>query len=368
MNCCLKFFTALCYSTCDMSNQPMIACELLAYVATYRKKSTELNLRMAVLQHYTLEEIQIAKVKMEDNVKELIPNFPHLGKKRTDSPNRTASEAMICDILEMFKWLDSVGDDAEIPVFVAVDVSRLPSASPESAADMMSVMESLASQQRQLQQLQEAMTTMRRDVDQNKSKIESQGPKRQQLNPPSEVAVNKVEEDEGDEDAAAAAGATGSANLADGAEGDEHRMTKDTKKSYVDKVKETAVDGVGPFLKAGKRPNKGSSQVKSKPQRVSGTSESAMLRAGPQSFQVQITNINKEVSEEDIKKYIASVKDGNLQAQKVEDLTSEGWDTKRFVLTFDVCHMDTVMAQDFWPKRIYFKRWFPSRGSRLSVL
>ena len=146
-----------------MSNQPMIACELLAYMATYRKRSTEVNLRMAVLQHYTCEEIQLARGKIEENVKDLIPTFPSIGKKRTDSPNRTASEAMVSDMLEMFKWLDNLGENDNIPVFVAVDVSRLPAASPESAADMMSVMETLASQQRQLKQLQETVVTIRRD-------------------------------------------------------------------------------------------------------------------------------------------------------------------------------------------------------------
>ena len=72
----------------------MILSELLAYVNTYLSKSGEFNLRLAVLQHYDVDEISKARSIMEANVKELIPTYPNFGKKRTDSVNRTAKEIM----------------------------------------------------------------------------------------------------------------------------------------------------------------------------------------------------------------------------------------------------------------------------------
>ena len=104
---------------------------------------------------------------MEEGVKNIIPKFPHLGKKRTDSANRSAREIMVSDIVEMFKWLDELPDRSIIPTFAAVNIVNLPPASPESAADIMSVMETLSAQQRQLTQLQETVKTLRSDVDKN---------------------------------------------------------------------------------------------------------------------------------------------------------------------------------------------------------
>ena len=347
-----------------MSNQPMIACELLAYVSTYRQRSTEYNLRLAILQHYTNERICEAKAIMEENVKRCIPAYPHFGKKRTDSPNRTASEAMISDILEMFKWLENVEDTSSIPVFVAVDVSKLPSASPESAADMMSVMETLASQQRQLQQMQETMVKIRADVDDNRAEI--QKPQR-----PANQARSQVQGPNPVQDAPIAPGTEGASAAGNEVREEVHAgqtkgaaVSRDAEKpgvSYADKtrVNPGPLRAEDPFQKGGKRPNKGASSVK--PQRVSGTSDSALLLTGPTTIQVQITNLSKEVSEDAIKDYIASVNDGSVQVQSVEDKTSDGWETKRFVLTFEAKYADTVLSKDFWPKKIYFKRWFPSR-------
>ena len=51
-------------------------------------------------------------------------------------------------------------------------------------------------------------------------------------------------------------------------------------------------------------------------------------------------------------------KEEDTKPRQVEDTTSEGWNTRRFLLTFDFKYYDRVMAQDFWPQQIYYKRWF----------
>ncbi len=86
---------------------------------------------------------------MEESVKQLTPYFPHLGKKRTDSHNRPASDIMMDDIINMFKAFDSVKDQ-KIPRFMC----------DEAAGSMMTVMENMASQQSQIQQTQENMCSM----------------------------------------------------------------------------------------------------------------------------------------------------------------------------------------------------------------
>ncbi len=65
-------------------------------------------------------------------MKHLIPDFPHLGKKRADSSNRTASYIMVDDILDMFKALDNVQRE-DIPAFMCDDASKLSPISPEAS-------------------------------------------------------------------------------------------------------------------------------------------------------------------------------------------------------------------------------------------
>ncbi len=110
-----------------------------------------------------------------------------------------------------------------------------------------------------------------------------------------------------------------------------------------------------------KRPNKRISRdkgpnktVKARPPRTGGTGDSILLIAGPQPFQVQITNVNSELEVDDIKKFIVN-KEMGIEMINIEDKTSEGCQTKRFLLTFDYKHYEQVMSADFWPKKIYFR-------------
>lgn len=90
-------------------------------------------------------------------------------------------------------------------------------------------------------------------------------------------------------------------------------------------------------------------------------SASTDLDSGPVRFRMQITNVKPHITAEKIQEYIKS-KDASLSDVVVEDRSSEGWDTKRFVLTFDKEAQETVMNPEFWPNGIYFNRWFNPRG------
>ncbi len=116
----------------------------------------------------------------------------------------------------------------------------------------------------------------------------------------------------------------------------------------------------------GRRPNKGTGSVmvsersavmKRQATRTGGTAEdNGTLKADPETFQVQITNVSPSLGHDDIVNYVESK--GDLKPSNIEDIKSDGWNIKRFLLTFEYKHHDVIMAQDFWPRRIYFKRWF----------
>ena len=58
--------------------------------------------------------------------------------------------------------------------------------------------------------------------------------------------------------------------------------------------------------------------------------------------------------------YVQS-KDKDIGVLNVEDLSAEGWGTKRFVLIIDYKSYEKVMGTDLWPQKIYFKQWYPRR-------
>ena len=78
---------------------------------------------------------------------------------------------------------------------------------------------------------------------------------------------------------------------------------------------------------------------------------------------IQLTNVNPEMSEDDIKRYIESTgKDDRVQPEEVKDTSSPDYYTKRFLITFKTKDFDTVLSDSFWPDRIYYKQWYPARA------
>ncbi len=51
-------------------------------------------------------------------------------------------------------------------------------------------------------------------------------------------------------------------------------------------------------------------------------------------FQVQITNVNKELDADSVKEFIDN-KELGIEVRNIKDKTSDRWLTKRFLLTFE---------------------------------
>jgi hypothetical protein len=119
----------------------------------------------------------------------------------------------------------------------------------------------------------------------------------------------------------------------------------------------------------GKRPQKGSNPAsdqkttgnKSRQQRSeAGTAKSGTFKVGPQSFQMQLTNVHPDMDADAITEYIRE-RDPTIKPANIVDKSSVGWDAKRYLLTFDAVYYDKVMCPDFWPSKIYYKQWYAPR-------
>ena len=94
-----------------------------------------------------------------------------------------------------------------------------------------------------------------------------------------------------------------------------------------------------------------------------GTASGSTLTSGPNKIRIQLTNVSPEINENDLKQYV-SVQEGEVTVNNIEDMTGEGWDTKRFVLTFPLQHENKIMDPNFWPEGIYFSKWYATRRKR----
>ena len=74
-------------------------------------------------------------------------------------------------------------------------------------------------------------------------------------------------------------------------------------------------------------------------------SESEILVTGPTTFKVVITNVCESVNEDDLKTFFREK--GLDPPLEIEDRTSDGWSTKRFVLTLPTSKSDKVMVASF---------------------
>ena len=334
-----------------LKHADIVVNELLCYVATYQHKSTQLQLKMAILSFYNEDDVKEAKRILIDAVKELTSGISEASMDRVNSSRRTAREAHIEDILQIFKAIDSLDED-NLPIFCARDARKLPPAAPETASSLMSVLEVVAAQRRDIDALNEIVTRMSVDVTQNKSQIESLHKQSQRPQSYSKAVFSAVPNSNGPSTHnAASAGYAAKQHTAAISNMNPSRqgqgpVTAEIMENSVKLVQAQDEDGYQKVMR--RKPKAGASKG---PQ---------ALAAGPEEFKVQVTNVNPKIGEQEIRTYIDG-QDGDVTVKEIEDASSEGWTTKRFILKFDMKHYDAVMDSAFWPEKIYFKRWFDAR-------
>ena len=85
---------------------------------------------------------------------------------------------------------------------------------------------------------------------------------------------------------------------------------------------------------------------------------------GSDTFSVQITNVNSAVTEATVRDHL-TMELNNDKAISIKDTTTEGWPTKRFLITLPKEVKEKVLNSDFWPPQVYFRQYFVSRGQGL---
>ena len=319
--------------TCNQNKDiPIVINGLLAYISTYQHRSSSLQLKLAISSHYTEAEIEEAKSELIESLEEYEIPLGDATKERQNSTNRSAKEAEIDDIISIFKTVDQQ-NIIDRPKFCAQDLSVLPAAPPEAGGSMMSVFEVLTQQKKQIDSLTTAMTQLQVQVTNLKDQ-------RTQVKPFNSVVADLRQ-----------------AHIEAQYQG-QHPPNLPGSISQQNTTKPGTSDS-GP-VQSSNREAVQKQQSRWRDRKKGTAGENNKLTAGPTQMTLQITNVNPEKTEDDIKQYIEK-KDNTVKPIEIKDASEEGWDTKRFLVTFHTKDFDKVKADEFWPDRIYFRQWF-TRG------
>ena len=322
---------------------------LLTYVSSYQN-ATPLSIKTAVSCNFDSVAVEEAKRDLLNGIQHLNIEIGDAGTIRQNSINRSAKEANLDDILQIFSVIDQTEiDENNLPIFCAQDLTKVPLAPPEASANMLSIYDIISRQEKQMMTLINELASVKKEVAEMKSV------------PAVRTAYSVAAATPPVYVGAPAARAKESRGPAPGpSRGDEpgepfpelsrraepNTMTRDKDGFQLVDYKKKKVVGT----------NK--SQA-----RKGAADKSDILVAGPSKFTVQITNINPEKEADDIKNYITA-QDANMKILDISDTSTAGWNTKRFLVTFEMTSYEKVMSDDFWPSNIYFRQWHEARPKR----
>ena len=353
------------YCSCIDCYSQIVINGLLAYVSTYRLRASRLQLKMAIQNFYDETDMNEAKRMLCEAVTKVGIDPGNAASARQNSQNRSAKEAAADDILDIFQKIDGKAEEDVIKFYVE-DISKLPPAAPEAGGNMMTMFEAISKQASQLQQLQDSVAEMNKTVMKNSEDIRGITSRNY-----ARATVEGQNVAEWPSVGATAAGVRPTEQRPPGIPRKNAPSRKMSTRDVSDEEKlaeaikdievpSTSDDGFTVVQNKKKKPKEGLTKLRQRPK--CGAASGGRTFAGPDVFHVQLTNVHASVDEDALKDFING-KDGGIELKEIKDASSAGWDTKRFIVSFDIKNLETVLKEDFWPERIYYKRWYTPRGS-----
>jgi hypothetical protein len=304
-----------------------------------------------LLSHYSEDDVNEAKDVILNQAKKMDIDVKDIDVRRQDSSTRSAKEAETDDILGLYTKMISV-NQRKAPRFCCDDVSCLPPTAPEAGGSLLSLFEVMAKQQRQLLQMESAMASLQANVMKNTEKLAGMVPTYAAAVCPGESGKTSV--------------TTPSISYFKAVEGapGTSRINQEMVSAALQQVTEGAA-GFNAVHGNGKRQLKGTGKLTARPRKppqAGAADDNGSLSSGPEVFHVQLTNVSPKITEDEITQYITE-KNDKLDINEIKDTSSEGWETKRFCLTFNMEFFDEIMNDQFWPKGIYYKQWYRIKSS-----
>ena len=336
-------------NSCKKKDNNIVINGLLTYVSTYSHRSSYGQMKTAVMAFFDAAAVHEAREILINAIEDVIECD---STKRQDSRNRTAHEAEVDDILEVFEKLN-VPEVANIrPRFMTEDLFHIPRIAPEEGS-LMSIVETVSQMRKELTQLQEVVSGVHLKV-----------------NDHSEV-INKVQGSVAKRSTPSYASTVGNAHASNQPASahvalqsmSQRVMPQPGPSGITAEFVAQAIEAAASDKKSKTTDPDGYTRVENKRRQrgTAGTSNAAgRIMAGPESLHVQLTNVHRSVDEDTIKDYIKN-QDDSIEIKEIKDTSTEGWETRRYLVTFNMEDHEKVLKGEFWPERIYFRRWYINR-------
>ena len=325
---------------------------LLAYVNTYRKRSTNVKLFNACIKFFSKEDITSAKVALYDEYNVVLGTAP----RRLGSKHKSKAEFELEDILEAFTALDRKSIDA---ICASSNVKDLPNYNPEEL-ELSSIVERIISMENKLQEHSTRLDENFTHLTKNKSEIETN--KRNISNIQNEVQS--------------------SINIANKTRTNVHKQ-----ESEVTELKNKIESGRMPtYAAASKSGLSNARSVSPQPNmnrrpsaarrpsgndnnwRVAGSRKRPPARYGTinatsgsynfgmplPSRYVVIERVKKGKTIEDINDYIKS-KNNNIPIRSIKFMSNSKAYSESFLIEVSLEHINIFKKEDFWPEGVRFR-------------
>lgn len=338
---------------------------VLCYVEIARNTSSKRASSSTVAERFSIDQIRAARSALWEKG----GLDPKLLPERRDGKNRSASEALVNDIMEGFEKLDSTG---HLPTFAlrAQDILMFPRLLPEEI--------NASSLAERLGDVEEAVKGLRQIVEYNLKEQQAQLMSQLKRLSIQSTSMEVSEEarmssvwDVSRNEAHLESATMVKAPISATPEQENRQLNEETQVPHQDDPRPTIAEMVkqmasnaAPFQEL-KKVAKSQKRKRKKIAGQKGTADSTStsLRTGRKTFMVQLTNLNLDMKEKDIEDYIIGI-DKDVAPISVVDSSSPEWGTKRFIVTFALNAKDKVLEPSFWPGGVYFRQYFPARTPR----
>jgi hypothetical protein len=334
---------------CNKQDNNIVVNGLLTYMSTYCHRSSHGQMKTAVMAFFDATAVHVARDTL---IKALEGKIECDTSRRQDSCNRTAQEAEVEDILEVFEKLNAPEAAAIRPRFMTDDLFHIPRIAPE-AGSLMTVVETVSQMRKELTQLQEVVSGVRMELTGHSEiidKVKGHEEQRSQASYASAVGIRSS----GPSTAAPHASVQKAVPLP-GRSGITTEIVSQALQVVASQQKDKSSLSPDGFTRVeNKRRQRG----------TAGTSTNAgRVMAGPESLHVQLTNVHQSVDADTIREYIKD-QDDQIEIKEIKDTSTDGWETRRFLVTFNMEDQEKVLKGEFWPARIYFRRWYVNRPAK----
>ena len=330
--------------------------ELLAYCTYHAKGSTCEAIKRVIMDFYTPDEITTAKNTMwQEYGTDVLGPTP----SRQDSPNRSAHEVEIDDLLNAVNVIDR--DAGHLMTFVAWNLGRLPRVAPEEL-DLTSVI-------LRLTQLERKHEYLERKVALNTDQVTTMTEVQLQTTSYSGAVKRNAEHAAVGRTAPQSANSTSNLNAVDVIIDQTnqlrgrsstipelfHRSTAmaDSSGTDGDVTNDAATGGfVRPReqrlreARQGKRPTR---------QQVFGSSTSETLKAGKRTREFFVFNLDGDTTQDDLSKFLI---DSGIQAPNIERKSNEDATNKSFRIVIDSNDAEKIMRPELWPRGVGVRPYY----------